>query len=57
LWQGAEIFKSGEEMRAAPRVGGSDGPTKKGKKGGMTGKKAVATAAAKAGKEDTSTKR
>ena len=55
---GAEIFKSGEEMRAAPRVGGPpDDGGRKGKKGGTTGKKAVATAAAKAAKEDSSTKR
>jgi hypothetical protein len=55
---GVDIFKSGEEMRAAPRVGGSEPPAGRKKKGGTaSGKKAVAAAAAKADKEDTSAKR
>ncbi len=54
---GTEIFKSGEEMRAAPRAGGSEPSGRKKKGGTASGKKSVAAAAAKADKEDTSTKR
>ena len=54
---GAEIFKSGEEMRAAPRAAGSEPAGRKKKGGATSGRKSVAAAAAKADKEDTSTKR
>ena len=54
---GAEIFKSGEEMRATPRAAGSEPAGRKKKSGATSGRKSVAAAAAKADKEDTSTKR